>query len=86
MGKIEGEGVVYARVAGLFFSSHPAADGWQTHPTYFLLGFSAALAPKFTFCLLGFSAFVAQPNIMTTPLFYQRHAMAGQFGTIVAKM
>ena len=53
MGKIEGEGVVYARVAGLFFSSHPAADGWQTHPTYFLLGFSAALAPKFPLTIYG---------------------------------
>ena len=28
---------------------------------------------------------MAQPNIMTIPLFYQRHAMAGQFGTTVAK-
>ena len=64
MGKIEGEGVVYARVAGLFFSSHPAADGWQTHPTYFLLGFSAARTPKFTLCVSVFADVVAQQKIM----------------------
>ena len=31
----------------LLLFSHPAADRWQSHPTYILLGFSAALAPKF---------------------------------------
>ena len=29
------------------FYSHPCSACWQNHPTYILLGFSAALAPKF---------------------------------------
>ena len=66
-----GRGCVRPCCRAFFFSSHPAADGWQTHPTYFLLGFSAALASKFTLRLSVFFDVVAQRRIMTSVLFCQ---------------
>ena len=29
------------------YASHPSSARWPNHPTFILLGFSAALAPKF---------------------------------------
>ena len=34
-------------VATTFTFTHPSSACWPAHPNYFLLGFSAALAPKF---------------------------------------